>query len=268
VVLTEALMVAHVYGFTPFNENCSDPTINLLENTPGYVDNNSAEFKVVKEIFDDLQYWPAGAFNPYVTLIHGADYIDAPNVYAYSVDDAVGNLQADGTGFVIAVGGPGGLPNPNPASPPVNINIGAPSAFGEWIKYGVCTTDPAKMTDVNPDYRSIAFYVQEENLAECPIGLLAKWSPGGAQVVYSFKLKTLSFPKGSNAPGPETHAPIDCDGLKPVQKNQCDGIFAYAEDSPGRGPDMRTVVVPGLYSHPRIPPPDKGSPVRGQGVGR
>jgi hypothetical protein len=55
VALTEPLMIAHVYGFTPFSENCSDPTINLLEDNPGYADNNNAGFKVVKETFDDLQ---------------------------------------------------------------------------------------------------------------------------------------------------------------------------------------------------------------------
>jgi hypothetical protein len=262
VALTEPLLIAHVYGFTPFGENCSDPTINLLENTPGYADNDSAGFKVVKATFDDLQYWPDGSFNPYVMLIHGADYIDAPNVYAYSVDDAVGNLQADGTGFVIAVGGTNGLPNPNPASPPVNVNFGSPSPFGEWIKYGVCTTDPAQMKDVNPDYLSIAFYVQQENLAQCPISLLAKWSPGGEQVVYSFQLNTLDFPKGSNSLDPATHAPINCDGLDPIQANLCASIFAYAETNPGRGPDARTVIVPGVYPH------DTGTVLGGQRRGQ
>lgn len=249
VARTESLLIAHVYGFTPFGENCSDPTINLLENTPGYADNNSAGFRVVKSTFDDLQYWPDGSFNPYVLLIHGSEYVDAPNVYAYSVDDAVGNLQADGIGFVIAVGGTAGLPNPNPASPPVNVNFGAPSDFGEWIKYGVCTTDPTQMRDVNPNFRSIAFYVQQENLADCPISLLAKWSPNGEQVVYSFKLKTLNFPKGSNSLDPSTHAPIDCTGLGPIQQNLCDSIFAYAETNIGRGPDTRSVIVPGVYPH-------------------
>ena len=67
----------------------------------------------------------------------------APNVYAYSVDDAVGNLQADATGFIIAVGGTRGLPNPTPAAPPVNVNFG----YGRtdkvrFEKYGICTAKP------------------------------------------------------------------------------------------------------------------------------
>ena len=259
VQLVEDLLVAHVYGFSPFVENCSDAGVNLLEKTPGYADNDSQRFREVKATFDELNYWPDGSFNPYVTLIHGKNaspdragtgYINALNVYAYSVDDAVGNLQADGGGFVIAVGGPRGLPNPNPASPPVNVNFGGASAFGEWTHYGVCTTDKAKMRPINPDYRSIAFYVQKENLGSCPISLLAKWKPGGEEVVYSFKLKSLDFPSGGNSLSPKTHAPIDCGSAGgPVPARLCQDIFAYAEKHPGKGPDTRTVIVPGVYPH-------------------
>jgi hypothetical protein len=255
---TEKLLISHVYGFTPFGENCSDPKVNLLEKTPGYADNNSRLFRQVKDTFDGLQYWPDGSFNPYVVLIHGENatpekpgtgYINAPNVYAYSVDDAVGNLQADGSGFIIAVGGVRGLPNPNPAAPPVDINFGGPNEFGEWTHFGVCTTDKTKMREVNPDFRSTAFYVQKENLDKCPISLLGKWKPGGEEVVYSFKLKTLTFPYGDNNLSPITHAPIDCSGLDPIPTRLCNDIFAYALKNPGRGPDARKVIVPAMYPH-------------------
>lgn len=257
VQLTEALMIAHVYGFTPFGENCSDAKVNLLEQTPNYVGN---KFRMVKDTYDGLQYWPNGSFNPYVVLIHGEDagpdkigtgFINAPNVYAYSVDDAVGNLQADGNGFVIAVGGTKGLPKPKPASPPVNINFGGKSAFGEWTHFGICTTDIGKIKErpINPDHRSIAFYVQKEDLANCPISLLAKWAPGGQEVVYSFKLKGLDFIYGDNKLSPDTHAPIDCSGLGEIQKRLCQDIFAYAVKNVTKGPDTRNVIVPGLYPH-------------------
>jgi hypothetical protein len=39
-----------------------------------------------------------------VVVIHGSSHVNAPNMYAYSVDDAVGNIQADGLGFVVDVG--------------------------------------------------------------------------------------------------------------------------------------------------------------------
>jgi len=258
VALTEDLMITHVYGFTPFGENCSDPTINLLADTPGYSDNGAKKFNQTKDEFDSLQYWADGSFNPYVVLIHGKNatpekpgtgYINAPNVYAYSVDDAVGNLQADGSGFVIAVGGARGLPNRNPASPPADVNFGAPSDFGEWTHFGVCTTDKAQMRPINPDFRSIAFYVQQENLDQCPISLLAKWKPDGQERVYSFKLKTLKFTYSDNKLTPDTHAPIDCTGLSPIPKRLCDDIFAYSVKNPGRGPDARKVIIPGVYPH-------------------
>jgi len=258
VPLTEDLLVAHVYGFSPFVENCADAKINLLEKTPGYAADDSRKFREVKGTFDDLNYWPDGSFNPYVALIHGKNaspdragtgYIDALNVYAYSVDDAVGNLQADGDGFVIAVGGPAGLPNPNPASPPVHVNFGGKNPFGDWTYYGVCTKDKAKMTQVNPDFRSIAFYVQKENLAQCPISLLARW-PDGQEVVYSFNLRDLNFPYGESKLSGATHRPIDCGQAGgPIQARLCQDIFAYAEKRDGKGPDARTVVVPALYPH-------------------
>lgn len=252
VKLTEDLIIAHVYGFTPFNENCTEERFNLLENTPGYDANKSEKFHQVKTTFDELNYWKDGSFNPYVGLVHGADYINAPNTYAYSVDDAVGNLQADGSGFVIAVGGTRGLPNANPASPPVNVNFGGSSVFGDWIRWGVCTTDPDKMRPVTPNFRSFAFYVQKENLSQCLISLLAKWKPGGEEVVYSFKLKTLDFtyefdPK--NPITPKTHAPIDCSGLKPIPAALCKDIYAYAEHGSCRCPDPRYAIVPALYPH-------------------
>lgn len=258
VAQTEDLMITHVYGFTPWGENCKDPTINLLADTPGYSDDGAKQFNQVKDTFDNLQYWPDGSFNPYVVLIHGKNatpekagtgYVNAPNVYAYSVDDAVGNLQADGSGFVIAVGGTRGLPNPNPASPPADVNFGGPSVFGEWTHFGVCTVDKAKMRPINPDFRSIAFYVQQENLSQCPISLLAKWKPNGEEVVYSFKLKTLQFQYGDNKLSPETHAPIDCSGQAPIPTRLCNDIFAYGVKNAGRGPDARKVIIPGVYPH-------------------
>ena len=74
-------------------------------------------------------------------LIYGADYINAPFVYAYSVDDAVGNMQVDGDGLILAVGGVNGLPNPNHATPFINVSFGgAKTDRVQFTKYGVCTT--------------------------------------------------------------------------------------------------------------------------------
>jgi len=282
---TDDLMFGHVQAFTPWIENCANfADKNLLADTPGYEDTKDShnniipgKFREVKLKFDQLQYWPDNSFNPYLALIHGRGatpttpgtrYINAPNVYAYSVDDAVGNLQADGAGFYLAVGGTRGLPNPNPASPPVHVNFGGASAFGDWTHFGVCTTDIAtiKKRPINPNFRSIPFYVQQDKLDQCPISLLAKWSPGGEEVVYSFKLKSLDFTEDLPKPPlnpitQKTHAPISCDGLDPIPRRLCCDIYAYKEanTSASKGPDERHVQVPGVYPHtgeacPPLPP--------------
>src|SRR5438045_9432409 len=57
VTLSERLMLAHLYGWGPFNENCS-ATANLLEQTPGYTDPMAPHYyPAVKAEYDQLQYW-------------------------------------------------------------------------------------------------------------------------------------------------------------------------------------------------------------------
>jgi hypothetical protein len=110
ITLDDNKVISHVYGWAPFTEAATGDgcpaDANLLENTPGYstgtVPNiDYTEYLRVKLEFDKLNY---GAnikdpltnqkyvFNPWVVLIHGSKYINTPNVYAYSVDDAVGNI--------------------------------------------------------------------------------------------------------------------------------------------------------------------------------
>jgi hypothetical protein len=240
VALTEDLVISHVYGFTPFGENCPSPTVNLLENTPGYAANNSEKFHQIKDIFDGLQYWKTGEFDPYVVLIHGQDYVAAPNVYAYSVDDAVGNMQADATGFILAVGGTRGLPNPNPAAPPVNVNFGfAKTDKVRFEKYGICTTTPDQA--VNPDYASFGMSVLSQNLAQCPLSLI-----DNNGVLYTLRLKSGPPYPYQNGFAPNTHAPIDCSGNSPGSLGAawCNGIFAYSEKPVGKGPDKSFVITP------------------------
>lgn len=239
---SEVLMIRHVYGFTPFGENCKDPKVNLLEKTPGYADHDSRKFHKVKRAFDDLQYWAGGKFNPYVGLIHDKGYIDAPNVYAYSVDDAVGNLQVDGSGFILVVGGTKGLANPTPAAPPIHVNFGGPSVNGSFTHYGICTLEPT--TPVNPDFLSFGLSVAADQFDRCPISLKSDQGE-----IYSFKLKSdQPFPDGPKHLSPETHAPIDCVGAVPNSSREtwCKQIYAYSERPVGKGPDTRYVITPAL----------------------
>ena len=123
---TANAIISHVYSWAPWNEGliagpgCDPPTVNLLENTPGYstcdvvvpsggtcpagkVD--YAPYQKVKLEFDKLQYGTLPqqefVFDPWVEFIHSAKYLNIPGAYSYSVDDAVGNIQAEGTGYII-----------------------------------------------------------------------------------------------------------------------------------------------------------------------
>jgi hypothetical protein len=264
VTLTRALKLRSVHGWSPFNDNCTNAQGNLLENTPGYfmdeIINGKpvrtfARYQAVKEEFDRLQYWPdevggnllKGRFNPYGVLIHGADYINAPYVYAYSVDDAVGNMQVAGDGLILAVGGVNGLPNPNHATPFINVSFGyAPKPINlvQFTKYGVCKTPPD--TAVNPDFPS--FIISSTNPNSCPLSWVDN-APIAHQ--YTFKLKYQPVPPKPPAPqtppwvvcnpgdttcatalNPAARAPIDCSDNPPGSPGATwctTSVFAYAQ---------------------------------------
>lgn len=187
----ESVIIDHAYGWTPFVTDPDKPATpvpcpnqptmtHLLEDTPGYweptgVPNQKdyAKYQAVKQKFDDLQYWPDhnapnGDFDPYLLLIHGKDYINTDYAYAYSVDDALGNMQVAGDGLIIAVGGTNGLPNPKPATPPINVAMGYNSTEPGWINftsYGVCKTTPD--TTVDPTFASFAISANDPQ--KCPL---------------------------------------------------------------------------------------------------
>jgi hypothetical protein len=209
--LSEQLLLAHLYGWGPFNADsgCS-ADVNLLEQTPTYTDPTAPHYYPdIKAEYDQLQYWywlsftngdygqwtdPAavdyGQFDPYVALVHGAmPYMSAPYTYAYSVDDAVGNMQTDGTGLIIAVGGPANLPNPNHVTPEVKFTFGYKSPYAGGItfnQYGRCITSPN--TDTVSYFTTFVVPAgldgQSNSVENCQITLLdSKNRP------YTFKLK-------------------------------------------------------------------------------
>ena len=61
--------------------------------------------------------------------------MNAPYTYAYSVDDAVGNMQTDGTGLIIAVGGPQSLPNKDHVTREVMFTFGYKSPYAGGINF-------------------------------------------------------------------------------------------------------------------------------------
>lgn len=263
VKLTEAVMLGHLYGWSPFNADsgCS-ARANLLEQTPGYDPANKTvpvlkSYADVKSEYDQLQYWfdvadsqygqwtdstapDYGQFDPYVGLVHGKDFMNAPFTYAYSVDDAVGNMQTDGTGLIVAVGGPERLPNPNHVTSEVKFTFGYKSSYAGGItfdKYGRCITAPD--TDTVSYYTT--FVVPEgvnsgpNSVKNCQITLRDSKNRS-----YTFRLKGFptDFPKpveGQKNWPDAKQIPvinkqfIDCSGNtnQDVQLSWCKLIYTY-----------------------------------------
>lgn len=161
-------MLARIYGWVPFNDYCQNAAaVNSLCKT-SYTDPNdpaikdpdptkcTKDYTHVHKIYRDLEYaytgakYPADAdtsrfFNPYVQLIHGADYLNMHG-YAFSIDDAVGNMQESGTGLIIAVGGPKGLENQTPYDPKkaIIVTLGTPQpGRPTWKKFDACDASAA-----------------------------------------------------------------------------------------------------------------------------
>ena len=88
-----------------------------------------------------------------------------PGVYAYSVDDAVGNLNVNATGYIVDIASTEHLENQTPAGPPINISLGyAYSAPVKFVQYSVC--GPNKNKPVNPAFPIV--YHQRHQPANVP----------------------------------------------------------------------------------------------------
>jgi hypothetical protein len=190
-------VLSHIYGWTPWIEDAAGrkgygckPADNLLENTPGYwswSDPNDhkkpkdySKYLAVKLEFDKLNYGTLPeekyTFNPWVQFIHGKNYLNIPGAYAYSVDDAVGNIQAEATGYIVDVGSVNHLENKYPAEQPINVSLGYdPEAAIKFASYRVCVNDAAHdkpVNELNP-----AFIMNARDPLTCPVFLIDNKNP-------------------------------------------------------------------------------------------
>ncbi|MEP6968512.1 MAG: hypothetical protein ABI906_10570, partial [Pseudomonadota bacterium] len=153
VALDEKRLLQHVYGWVPFNENCENAaSANPLYHTPG------ADYPTTAAKYIDLQYLLTGVFNPFVRLIHNPDFLHM-NAYAFSIDDAVGNMNELGNGLIVAVGGSDGLVNKKAFDKHkvIHVNLGTPRpGFPKWKSYGVCSAKADQ--DINPKFLSFSIY--------------------------------------------------------------------------------------------------------------
>jgi hypothetical protein len=279
--ITDNLLISHAYGWGPWVESTTGiagdgcaADVNLLQNTPGYFkpivlngepSKDYGNYLIVKLGFDLLNYDdptkllnPGYTFNPWVKLIH--TQLNITCGYAYSVDDALGNVQAEGQGFIVDVGSTANLENQQQCSPPINIGLGYnPDDQTRFTQYAVCNQNDIR--PVNSAFPS--FIINSTNPSGCSIYL---WDNGvkvngmgqpiqGPQQLYTFTVGVTpdKFPLYANYPGPpppkwtpagapppgSTAAPIVCTGntsSPPFQRSSavwcCDkasssGVFAY-----------------------------------------
>ncbi|STX29700.1 Thaumatin domain-containing protein [Legionella beliardensis] len=193
-------LLQHVYGWVAFT--CTGVTNNLAS-TPG------ANYTQAENSYQILQYTPP--FNPYVQLIHSATYLNM-NAYAFSIDDAVGNMNVRGAGVVIAIGGAQGLPNPNPfnKNATANVNLGAPVSGGaSWLSYGICSATPNQ----NFDQGVFSFQIQTVTYP-CVITL-----QDSNNLIYRFTVLAPPPFQGGN-----TSTYINCNLSPPSTQAWCQGI--------------------------------------------
>lgn len=131
--LTPLNLMQHIYGWVPFLCGANP---NELADTPGIVDYETIQKSYIK-ILQPSPPVPVVvggntvqlAFNPYVGLIHSPSQLNM-NIYAFSIDDGVGNMNEIGDGVIVTVGGSQGLPNGNQFDPKAQITVipGPPAA--------------------------------------------------------------------------------------------------------------------------------------------
>jgi hypothetical protein len=222
IPLSDARLISHLYGFTPWIEaslnSMGNPTgtgcgatVNLLQDTPGYCVNrkpldknnippcptvanpaggdaslrNYNNYNIVKTSFDQLNYGPLAnpalpspgyTFNPWVQLIHADPKkpmtppygLNMPCSYAYSVDDAQGNVQAEGQGFILDISSTVNLENQKPCAAPINIALGYENgATPRFYKYAVCENTAARLKPIIPGFAS--FVISAQNPIACPV---------------------------------------------------------------------------------------------------
>jgi hypothetical protein len=213
VVVTDNLLIQHAYGWGPWTESAtSNPNdgcpaaVNLLQDTPGYftiVDRlkntkDYTNYLTVKTGFDRLNYgllpMEGYSFNPWVKLIHGdqstnpVKYINTKCAYAYSVDDALGNVQAEGQGFIVDVGSTINLENQTPCSAPIQISLGySVNDPIRFTQYAICDTTADRIRPINPAFP--AFVISSNNPAGCPVYV---WDNKATPQLYTFTVNVTA----------------------------------------------------------------------------
>lgn len=284
--ITNDLLISHVYGWAPWTESTTGKDgdgckadQNKLEKTPGYsTGENYTNYLGVKVAFDKMNYGTLPAkvtgqiynFNPWVQFVHGVPganppkYVSTPYAYAYSVDDAMGNIQAEGQGIIIDIGDVANLENKLPATKPLLVTLGAadPLHHIQYSGYAACKIENRKV--INPNFTT--FEINGNNPANCPIYV---WDNKAPNQLYVFKIdaKPQDLPfiekpteqiwTAGNAAKSTTRM-VACSGLpnadpskgyqQSSQTECCDsisksGVYAFAQPEPHDAHNTRKYIV-------------------------
>lgn len=190
-------VMSHFYGWTPFTESkedkmgCSAGDNRLEKSSKFYRDPKCEDpdkakcpdlyrpYAKAKREFDQLNYGKLkklrGKYefdvNPWVRLIHDDKYLGIDMAYAYSVDDAMGNIQAEGAGMVVDIASNAHLPNKDKATPPIQIT--APYANDSTLPkinfktYSLCGGKPKTLNKLFS-----TFVLNASNTNKCDIDLM------------------------------------------------------------------------------------------------
>lgn len=198
--LTSLNIMPYVYGWVPFNSGCPANFNDLLTHPGPKAVFDQVQSHYIHNLeynYDDVP--KDKRFNPYVELVHGSQWLKA-DIYAFSIDDTVGFQSRAGEGLIITVGGPHGLPNPNPIMPD---NPDYTSSFKvvlgdsrhpprpRWTSYGVCKdvadTDFPPVPPGQPDSPSIFVNTKDNHISnQNPCTITIK---DAANRTYQFKVK-------------------------------------------------------------------------------
>jgi hypothetical protein len=225
-------VLARIYGWVPFNDYCNNASAanSLCKTSSNPNDPNiknpdptkcTKEYHEVHKIYRDLEYSYTGKkypvdkqhnFNPYVQLLHGKEFLGMHG-YAFSIDDAVGNMQESGNGLIITVGGDQGLENTNAYDPQaaIIVTMGSPQAGRPtWKKYDACDASLAQCIP-SSDLAEGGTNFKLGTMGKFPIKVVIKDS---ADKTYEFMIK-----EGPNENNHYTLAPDAITNCKVTDKN-------------------------------------------------
>ncbi|CDZ78488.1 hypothetical protein BN59_02798 [Legionella massiliensis] len=166
--ITDEDIVAHILGWVTFDKS-------QVPQWAGITGKAQTTYMALEYAYKTHPDDPKYNLNPYVQFIH--DQLNA-NVYAFSVDDEVGNARRKGNSFTIAVAGLNGIKNKSQYTPPQMSNF---------------------MTNYGPGWTSLKF-CQSNDSTQCQDNKLDPETPQSYPIPYDNSTIIYTKSDGTNKP--------------------------------------------------------------------